>query len=84
IHAYDTTTDTWACWGEAPMFLDAAICMNIDAETALLFGVERQPVKGDEVPTLCYRVQIGGVKAEGVAEPVNLLLETPAKREAVE
>ncbi|GCA64757.1 hypothetical protein KIPB_015294, partial [Kipferlia bialata] len=30
------------------------------------------------------RVQIGGVKGEGGAEPVNLLLETPAKREAVE
>ncbi|GIQ93002.1 hypothetical protein KIPB_017135, partial [Kipferlia bialata] len=36
IHAYDTTTDTWACWGDAPLSLDAAIGMNIDAETALL------------------------------------------------
>ncbi|GIQ92775.1 hypothetical protein KIPB_016741, partial [Kipferlia bialata] len=74
---YDTTTSTWACWGEAPLNLDAGIGINTDADTAMVFGVEPE-VKGagegeKERKTLCYRVKIGRKREQ----PVNLLLETP-------
>ncbi|GIQ92119.1 hypothetical protein KIPB_015714, partial [Kipferlia bialata] len=85
-HAYDTTTSTWACWGEAPLTLDAGIGIDIDADTAMIFGVEpKAEGEGEgegerekERETLCYRVKIGRKRED----PVNLLLETPAKREA--
>ncbi|GIQ83084.1 hypothetical protein KIPB_004339 [Kipferlia bialata] len=91
-HAYDTVSRAWSRWDDLPIHLDAALGVNLDTHTGVLFGVaplpkgvrrrDRDAMRAREL--LCYRVHArdGEIMKDGEREPVNLLLETPAKRAA--
>ncbi|GIQ90963.1 hypothetical protein KIPB_013978, partial [Kipferlia bialata] len=78
---------TWACWGDTPYPIEAGVGVCVDTHTGLVFGSKprQRRWQGEEVhrEMVCFRVRVREERGgQGKREPVNLLLQTPAKREA--